>query len=112
MPEQKKVSHWKQGDYKHLTAEESVGCNKRIRSENWGAERTGAPPLLKTETDPVSETLCFLFVEIRTMEKIQKLNSNECYIPSSEPFRMYLYIVRRIFFNSVFISNTAIPRIQ
>jgi hypothetical protein len=40
-----------------------------------------------TETDPVSETLCFLFVEIRTMDKVQKLNSNECYAPSSEPFR-------------------------
>jgi hypothetical protein len=35
---------------------------------------------LKTETDPVSETLCFLFVEIRTMDKVQKLNSNECSI--------------------------------
>jgi hypothetical protein len=35
------------------------------------------PPRLKTETDPVSETLCFLFVEIRTMDKVQKLNSNE-----------------------------------
>jgi hypothetical protein len=32
---------------------------------------------------------CFLFVEIRTMDKVQKLNSNECYTPSSEPFRMY-----------------------
>jgi hypothetical protein len=29
------------------------------------------------ETDPVSEKLCFLFVEIRTMDKVQKLNSNE-----------------------------------
>jgi hypothetical protein len=33
--------------------------------------------------------LCFLFVEIRTMDKVQKLNSNECYTQSSEPFRMY-----------------------
>jgi hypothetical protein len=24
-------------------------------------------------------SLCFLFVEIRTMDKVQKLNSNECY---------------------------------
>jgi hypothetical protein len=30
---------------------------------------------LKTETDPVSETLSFLFVEIRTMDKVQKLNT-------------------------------------
>jgi hypothetical protein len=36
-----------------------------------------SPPRLKTETDPVSETLCFLFVEIRTMDKVQKLNNNE-----------------------------------
>jgi hypothetical protein len=39
------------------------------------------------ETDPVSETLCFLFVEIQTMDKVQKLSSSECYTPSSEPFR-------------------------
>jgi hypothetical protein len=31
------------------------------------------------ETDPVSEKLCFLFVEIRMMDKVQKLNSNEIY---------------------------------
>jgi hypothetical protein len=40
-----------------------------------------------SETGSVSETLCFLFVEIRTMDKVQKLSSNECYTPSSEPFR-------------------------
>jgi hypothetical protein len=34
-----------------------------------------------SETDPVSETLCFLFVEIRTIDKVQKLNSNESYEP-------------------------------
>jgi hypothetical protein len=28
--------------------------------------------------------------EIRTMDKVQKLNSNHCYTPSSEPFRMYI----------------------
>jgi hypothetical protein len=33
---------------------------------------------------------CFLFEEIRTMDKVQKLNSNECYTPSSEPLRKYL----------------------
>jgi hypothetical protein len=48
---------------------------------------------LKTETDPVSETLCFLFVEIRTMDKVHKLSSNECYTPSSEPFRMYFDVL-------------------
>jgi hypothetical protein len=45
-----------------------------------------------SETGSVSETLCFLFVEIRTMDKVQKLSSNECYTPSSEPFRMYVIV--------------------
>jgi hypothetical protein len=35
------------------------------------------PQAMPEQTDPVSETLCFLFVEIRTMDKVQKLNSNE-----------------------------------
>jgi hypothetical protein len=43
----------------------------------WHRLWKGKPPRLKTETDSVSETLCFLFVEIRTMDKVQKLNSNE-----------------------------------
>jgi hypothetical protein len=43
----------------------------------FSVEQVPPPPRLKTETDPVSETLCFLFVEIRTMDKVQKLNSNE-----------------------------------
>jgi hypothetical protein len=39
------------------------------RASFWFFCRVGAPPpRLKTETDPVSETLCFLFVEIRTMD--------------------------------------------
>jgi hypothetical protein len=45
---------------------------------------------LRTETDPVSETLCFLvlfFLECLTMEKAQKLSKSECYTPSSEPFK-------------------------
>jgi hypothetical protein len=33
----------------------------------------------------------FWFVEIQMMDKVQKLSSNECYTPSSEPFRMYLW---------------------
>jgi hypothetical protein len=61
-----------------------IACGK---ASFWFFCRVGAPPLLKTETDPVSETLCFLFVEIPTMDKVQKLSSNECYTPSSEPFR-------------------------
>jgi hypothetical protein len=45
---------------------------------------------LKTETDPVSETLCSsVFLEYRTMDKVQKPNSPECYIPSWEPFKVY-----------------------
>jgi hypothetical protein len=55
-----------------------MGCNIACgKASFWFFCRVGAPrPRLKTETDPVSETLCFLFVEIRTMDKVQKLNSN------------------------------------
>jgi hypothetical protein len=35
------------------------------------------------------------FVEIRTMDKVQKLSSNECYTPSSEPLRMYEEFISR-----------------
>jgi hypothetical protein len=52
-----------------------------------------------SETDPVSETLCFLFVEIRMMDKVKKLNSNECYTPSSEPFRMYPKMKNAVFWD-------------
>jgi hypothetical protein len=54
-----------------------------------GGERCLPPPRLRTETDPVSETLFYL--ERRTMDKVQKPNNPECYTPSSEPFRIYLF---------------------
>jgi hypothetical protein len=58
-----------------------------------------------SETDPVSETLRFLFVEIRMMDKVQKLCSNECYTPSSEPFRMYLYYLDKTCTNVTFYTT-------
>jgi hypothetical protein len=33
---------------------------------------------LRTETDPVSETLLFNFLEYWTMDKVQKLSNSEC----------------------------------
>jgi hypothetical protein len=51
------------------------------------------PTQLKTETDPVSETLCSsVFLEYRTMDKVQKPNSPECHIPLSELFKVYFRI--------------------
>jgi hypothetical protein len=44
-------------------------------------------PHLKKETDPVYETVCFLVIKIRTMDKAQKPSDSECYTSSSEPFR-------------------------
>jgi hypothetical protein len=44
---------------------------------------------LRTETELVSETLCFLVLEYRTMDKIQKPSNSEYYIESSEPFIYY-----------------------
>jgi hypothetical protein len=41
---------------------------------------------LRTETDPVSETLCSL--EYRTMDNVQKPSNSEYYTPPLEPFRV------------------------
>jgi hypothetical protein len=48
-------------------------------------------PHLKTETDPVSETLVFRQSEFRAIDKVQKHSDFKCYTPSSEPFRFYFY---------------------
>jgi hypothetical protein len=45
-----------------------------------------SPLHLRMETDPVSETSCFLFSSIPDDEKVQKPSNSLCYIPSSEPF--------------------------
>jgi hypothetical protein len=44
-------------------------------------------PHLRNETDPVSETLCFLVSRIQNDGKNKRTSNSECYIPSSEPFR-------------------------
>jgi hypothetical protein len=45
---------------------------------------------LKTETDPVSKTLCTLvFLEYRTKNKVRKPNNSEYYVPPSQPFSIY-----------------------
>jgi hypothetical protein len=40
------------------------------------------PPHLKTETDPVSETLCSLVSAYRTVDRVTKPNNSACYKPS------------------------------
>jgi hypothetical protein len=45
-------------------------------------------PHLKTETDPISEALCFLvFLEIRIIDEVLKPSDSERYTPSPESFR-------------------------
>jgi hypothetical protein len=46
----------------------------------------------KTETDPDSETSCFLVSRIPDDRKVKKNSNSVCYTPSSEPFRMSLYM--------------------
>jgi hypothetical protein len=46
------------------------------------------PPCLRTETDSVSKTSCIFFLEYHMMKK-SKNPVILCYIPSSEPFRIY-----------------------
>jgi hypothetical protein len=38
---------------------------------------------LRTETDPVSETLCFLVSRIQEVGQSKKSSNSECYTPSS-----------------------------
>jgi hypothetical protein len=79
--------------YEGLRDTYSVGC---VRGGSF-LERCFAPPHLRTETDPLSETLCSLmFLEYQMMDKVRKLNILECYTLSSEPFRRNLtaYILR------------------
>jgi hypothetical protein len=47
------------------------------------------PPPLACERKQIQfpKRCVFWFVEIRTMDEVQKPSSNECYTPSSEPFR-------------------------
>jgi hypothetical protein len=49
------------------------------------------PPHLRTKTDPVPETSCFLVSRIPDDGKVQKPSNSECDTPSSEPFRIYFY---------------------
>jgi hypothetical protein len=54
-------------------------------------------PHLRTETDPLSEMLCFL--KYQTMDKAQEPSNPECYTPPSKPYRICLvqssyYVVR------------------
>jgi hypothetical protein len=53
-----------------------------------GPNRVGGSLHLRTEADPVSETLCDLVtLDFRMMDKFQKPISFQCNILSSEPFR-------------------------
>jgi hypothetical protein len=43
-----------------------------------GPNRVSSFPHLKTETDPVSETLFSSYLEFRKMDKVQKHSDSEC----------------------------------
>jgi hypothetical protein len=60
-----------------------------------GPNRVGVCPHLRTETDPVSETSCF-FSSFNSLESGRWTKSENplilCYTPSSEPYKIYLYV--------------------
>jgi hypothetical protein len=47
---------------------------------------------LRTETDPVSETSCFFSLEHRMTEKVKTPSLSVCYTPSSEPYKIHMYL--------------------
>jgi hypothetical protein len=54
------------------------------------------PPLtLRRKQIQLPKHLVFCFLEYRAMEKVQKPSKSECYTPSSEPLRIYIYICSR-----------------
>jgi hypothetical protein len=69
----------------------------RPQVRRWGETPTLLGPLKRanlnhwvTETDPVSETSCFLVFRFGTMDKVRKPSNSERYTPLSESFRLYL----------------------
>jgi hypothetical protein len=67
--------------------EENCGTKISIASAIYGVKTD-----LRTETDPISETLCSQhFLEYWTMDEVQKLTNFECSTPSSELIRIYLH---------------------
>jgi hypothetical protein len=47
--------------------------------------------LERANLNQISETLCILFLEYRTMDEVQKTSNSDCYTPSSGHFRIYLF---------------------
>jgi hypothetical protein len=64
-----------------------------------------SPPYLRTETDPVSETSCFLVPRIPDDGKSPNPSNSECDTPSSKPFRIY---VRKICSCETLVHSTGI----
>jgi hypothetical protein len=66
----------------------SVGSLMKRLSLSKGPNRVGiSPPHLRTETDPVSETLCSLVFRIPDdRQSLKEPSNSECYTLSSEPF--------------------------
>jgi hypothetical protein len=89
-----------------------IACGK---ASFWFFCRVGAPPpRLNTVTVPGSETLCFLFVEIRTMDKVQKLNSNESFITGTGLPNKYIriyFLVSSCVYESSFQCRLGLPPI-
>jgi hypothetical protein len=67
-----------------LTTGDDIACGKE---SFWFFCRVGAPLPWGRKQIRFPKRCVFLFVEIPTMDKVQKPSSNECYTPSSEPFR-------------------------
>jgi hypothetical protein len=73
--------------YKQITQRFGNWICFRLQARGGGTYSTENPKACLSTGDARTSP-----VEIRTMDKVQKLNSNECYTPSSEPFRMYFLV--------------------
>jgi hypothetical protein len=74
-----------------------------------GPNTVGVPLPLRTEADPVSETSCYLVIlDFWTMDEVQKPITSQCYIPSSEPFRIYMKLLIMQFPDTSFLLGLKI----
>jgi hypothetical protein len=82
--------------------------NYTIVQNYWGFGLLPSSGILGTrkhdvsETDPASETSCFLVPTIPGDGKVQKHSNSECDTPSSEPFGLYMIVAyfKAISYNS------------
>jgi hypothetical protein len=77
-------------------SEYGMGCSVIEVSSFYETRKSRCLPLhLRTETDPFSETLCFLVFRLFLIDKVRKPSNSDCYYRFIIVKSYILYIIRR-----------------